>query len=82
MSEMTTFDNLIDAIANTGTIGSVHHKVARLEAARVFRKPKDWPPNVVSIAEARARRWMVLPGQSVKGQVEGAFFWGAVSDPG
>jgi len=37
-------------------IRSVHHNVASLDAARAFLKSEDWPPNVVSIAEARARR--------------------------
>jgi hypothetical protein len=37
-------------------IRSVHHNVASLDAARTLLKSEDWPPNVVSIAEARAQR--------------------------
>src|SRR5260370_26973476 len=35
---------------------AVHHNGARLDAARVSLKSEDRPPNVVSIAEARAQR--------------------------
>jgi hypothetical protein len=37
-------------------IRSVHHNVARLDAARASLNWEDWRPNVGSIAEARARR--------------------------
>jgi hypothetical protein len=37
-------------------IRSVHHNVARLDGARAILKSEDWPSNVVSIAEARAKR--------------------------
>jgi hypothetical protein len=37
-------------------IRSVHHNVASLDAARAFLKSEDRPPNVVSIAGARAQR--------------------------
>jgi hypothetical protein len=46
---------------------SVHHNVARLDAARAIDKSKDWPPNVVSIAEAWARR------RAVRGAVKCVF---------
>jgi hypothetical protein len=35
---------------------AVHHNGARLDAARASLKSEDRPPNVVSIAEARAQR--------------------------
>jgi hypothetical protein len=35
---------------------TVHHNGARLDAARASLKSEDRPPNVVSIAEARAQR--------------------------
>jgi hypothetical protein len=48
----------IDKFRDVGdlAIRSVHHNVARLDAARGILKSEDWAPNVVSIAEARARR--------------------------
>ena len=52
---MGTFDELRAAFGDIA-IRSVHHNVARLDWARAFRKSEDWPPNVVSIAEARAQR--------------------------
>jgi hypothetical protein len=51
--------NNIDKFRDTfgiATLRSVHHNVARLDAARAIHKSEDWPSNVVSIAEARARR--------------------------
>jgi hypothetical protein len=52
---MGTFDKFRGAFGEVD-IRSVHHNVARLDAARAFLKSEDWPPNVVSIAEARAQR--------------------------
>jgi hypothetical protein len=52
---MGTFDKFRAAFGEMD-IRSVHHNVARLDPARAFLKSEDWPPNVVSIAEARARR--------------------------
>jgi hypothetical protein len=52
---MGTFDKFRAAFGEMDT-RSVHHNVARLDAARAFLKSEDWPPSVVSIAEARARR--------------------------
>jgi hypothetical protein len=48
---MGTFDELRAAFGDMA-IRSVHHNVGRLDWARAFRKSQDWPPNVVSIAEA------------------------------
>jgi hypothetical protein len=45
-------------------IRSVHRNVARLDAARAFLNSEDWPPTVVSIAEARAQRLKRRPGRS------------------
>ena len=67
MSQMIFFDNFRTAFDNIDALRSVHHNVAKLKAAReVARqasglpslKSKAWPPNVVSIAEERARRAM------------------------
>ena len=44
------------AVFGDMAIRSVHHNVARLDAARASLKSEDRPPNVVSIAEARAQR--------------------------
>jgi hypothetical protein len=44
------------AVFGDMAIRSVHHNVARLDSARAFLKSEDLPPNVVSIAEARAQR--------------------------
>ena len=52
---MGTFEKFRAVLADMA-IRSVHHNVARLDWARAFRKSEDWPPNVVSIAEARAQR--------------------------
>jgi hypothetical protein len=52
---MGTFDKFGAAFGDMD-IRSVHHNVARLEWARAFLQSEDWPPNVVSIAEARAQR--------------------------
>ena len=52
---MGTFDKFRAVFADMA-IRSVHHNVASLDAARAFLKSEDWPPNVVSIAEARAQR--------------------------
>jgi hypothetical protein len=51
---MGTFDKFRAVFADMA-IRPVHHNVASLDAARAFLKSEDWPPNVVSIAEARAR---------------------------
>jgi hypothetical protein len=59
---MSTIDKFRDAFGNIATLRSVHHNMARLDAARAIHKSKDWPPNVVSIAEARARRRTVRRG--------------------
>ena len=52
---MRTFDKF-RVVFGDMDIRSVHHNVASLEAARAFLKSEDWPPNVVSIAEARTQR--------------------------
>jgi hypothetical protein len=52
---MSTVDKFRDAFGDLA-IRSVHHDVAKLDAARAILKSEHWPPNVVSIAEARARR--------------------------
>ncbi len=52
---MSTIDKL-RAVFGDMAVRSIHHNVARLDAARAIIKSEDWPPNVVSIAEARARR--------------------------
>jgi hypothetical protein len=52
---MSTIDKF-RAVFGDMAIQSVHHNVARLDAARAILKSEHWPPNVVSIAEARARR--------------------------
>jgi hypothetical protein len=75
MSRMTFFDNFRTAFDNIDALRSVHHNVAKLKAAReVARqasglpslKSKAWPPNVVSIAEERARRAMERVRSSAK----------------
>jgi hypothetical protein len=53
---MSTIDKFRDAFGSIDTTRSVHHNVARLDAARAILKSEHWPPNVVSIAETRARR--------------------------
>jgi hypothetical protein len=53
--QMGTFDKFRAAFGDMA-IRSVHDNVARLDAARAFLKSEDWPPNVVSIGEARAQR--------------------------
>jgi hypothetical protein len=52
---MGTFDKFRAVFADMA-IRPVHHNVASHDAARDFLKSEDWPPNVVSIAEARAQR--------------------------
>jgi hypothetical protein len=52
---MGTIDKFRAAFGDMA-IRSVHHNVARLDWACAFLKSEDWPPNVVSIAEARAQR--------------------------
>jgi hypothetical protein len=52
---MSTIDKFRAAFGDMD-IRSVHHDVARLDAARAFLKSEDWPPNVVSITEPRAQR--------------------------
>jgi hypothetical protein len=49
---MGTIDKFRAAFGDMA-IRSVHHNVARLDWACAFLKSEDWPPNVVSIAEAR-----------------------------
>jgi hypothetical protein len=65
MSRMTFFDNFRTAFDNIDALRSVHHNVAMLKAGRERQasglpsvKSRAWPPNVVSIAEERARRAM------------------------
>ena len=66
-----TFLDFKTALDSIGGLRSVHHNVAKLRAAHeVARqasglpslKSEAWPPNVVSIAEARARRQMERRG--------------------
>ena len=52
---MGAFDKFRAVFADMA-IRSVRHNVARLDAARSSLKSEDWPPNVVSIAQARAQR--------------------------
>jgi hypothetical protein len=73
MSRMTFFDNFRTAFDNIDALPSVHHNVAKLKAAReepAFGLPslksKAWPPNVVSIAEERARRALERGRSSAK----------------
>ena len=73
MSRMTFFDNFSTAFDNIDALRSVHHNVAKLKAAREGQafglpslKSKAWPPNVVSIAEERARRALERVRSSAK----------------
>jgi hypothetical protein len=73
MSRMTFVDNFRTAFDNIDALPSVHHNVAKLKAAREglafglpFLKSKAWPPNVVSIAEERARRALERVRSSAK----------------
>jgi hypothetical protein len=52
MRTLSTIDNFRAAFGSIAS-RSVHHNVAKLDAARAIVKSEDWPPNVVSIAEAR-----------------------------
>ncbi len=74
MNRMTFLD-FRTALDSIGGLRSVHHNVAKLKAAReVARqasglpplKSKAWPPNVVSIAEERARLAMERVRPSAK----------------
>jgi hypothetical protein len=66
-----TFLDFRTALDSVGGLRSVHHNVAKLKAAREIArrtvglpslKSEAWPPNVASIAEARARRQMERRG--------------------
>jgi hypothetical protein len=60
------------AVFGDMAIRSVHHNVARLDAARAFLKSENWPPNVVSIAEARAQR-LKWRRHGLRGKDEGPY---------
>ena len=59
------------AVFGDMAIRSVHHNVARLDAARPFLKSEDWPPNIVSIAEARAQPLKRRRHPTMKGRTGG-----------
>jgi hypothetical protein len=73
MSRMTFFDSFRTAFDDIDDLLSVHHNVAKHKAAREGQafglpslKSKAWPPNVVSIAEERARRALERVRSSAK----------------